>query len=268
MNTPHRLMAILAHPDDEALGIGSTLAKYAAEGVTTELVMATRGERGWAGDPQANPGLEALGAFRTKELLNATRILGVDRVEFLGYCDGELDQADPEEAIARIVTQIRRAKPQVVVSFGHDGVYGHPDHIAISQFATAAVFRAVDSSYTDLEHQPPHRVDKFYYFVDTKADIAVYLPYVGDMMMLVDGVERRASGWDEWAISARIAAPQYWRTAWEAVRCHGSQIANTAFETLSDAQHEELWGTRNYYRVFSLVNGGRAIENDLFEGIR
>ena len=72
-----RLMCILAHPDDESLGCGFTLARYAAEGVRTYLATATRGERGWSGPPEENPGLEKLGRIRERELLNAAITLGI-----------------------------------------------------------------------------------------------------------------------------------------------------------------------------------------------
>src|SRR5206468_7403749 len=85
-----KLMCILAHPDDESLGTGGTLAKYAAEGIETYLITATRGERGWPGDPAENPGMEGLGKIREKELLGATQILGVRDVHFLDYIDGDL----------------------------------------------------------------------------------------------------------------------------------------------------------------------------------
>ena len=77
MREPLRLMCVLAHPDDEALGNGGTLAKYAAEGVETYLVTATRGERGWQGDARDDPGPHALGAIREAELLAAARVLGI-----------------------------------------------------------------------------------------------------------------------------------------------------------------------------------------------
>jgi LmbE family N-acetylglucosaminyl deacetylase len=90
-----KLMAVLAHSDDESLGVGGILAKYAAEGVETSLVTATRGERGWFGDEQQHPGLEVLGQIREAELRAAAEILGIGSVDFLGYIDGELDQACP-----------------------------------------------------------------------------------------------------------------------------------------------------------------------------
>src|SRR5262245_22580218 len=142
--TPLRLMAVLAHPDDESLGFGGLLARYAAEGVETSVITATRGERGWFGDPRENPGMEALGRIREGELRAACRALGVGRLELLDYVDGDLDQADPQEAIGKIADYLREIRPDVVVTFGQDGAYGHPDHIAICQFATAAIVRAAN----------------------------------------------------------------------------------------------------------------------------
>src|SRR5216683_2480834 len=84
-----KLMAVLAHPDDESLGVGGILAKYAAEGIETSLVTATRGERGWFGDEHEYPGLEALGQIREAELRAAAEVLGIRSVDFLEYIDGE-----------------------------------------------------------------------------------------------------------------------------------------------------------------------------------
>src|SRR5262245_61722011 len=127
-----RLMAILAHPDDESLGNGGALARYAAEGVDITLITATRGQRGWFGDPAANPGLQALGQLREAELRAAASAIGIREVVLLDYVDGELDRADGEQVICELVSHLRRVRPQVVLTFGLDGAYGHPDHMAIS----------------------------------------------------------------------------------------------------------------------------------------
>src|SRR5262245_48764454 len=126
-----RLMAVLAHPDDESLGFGGTLARYAAEGVETYLVTATRGEHGWFGDPAEYPGPEALGRIREAELQAAANVLKLCEIRFLDYIDGDLDKADPREAVAKIVGHLRRVRPDVVLTFDPNGAYGHPDHIAI-----------------------------------------------------------------------------------------------------------------------------------------
>ena len=128
MAEPLRLLAVFPHPDDESLGLGGTLAKYSDEGVETYLVCATRGERGWNGPEDQNPGLAALGRIREAELRCAAKHLGLRQVSFLDYIDGEVDQVNASEAIAKIVTHLRSIRPQVVVSFSLEGNYGHPDH--------------------------------------------------------------------------------------------------------------------------------------------
>jgi LmbE family N-acetylglucosaminyl deacetylase len=140
-----KLLCVFAHPDDESLGPGGLLARYAAEGVETYLISATRGERGWRGDPEAHPGFAAFGKVRENELRAAADILKIHELILLDYIDGDLDQAHPAEVIAQLVSQIRRIRPQVVLTFDPYGVYGHPDHIAISQFTLAAVVAAASA---------------------------------------------------------------------------------------------------------------------------
>jgi LmbE family N-acetylglucosaminyl deacetylase len=264
-----KLMAILAHPDDESLGFGGILAKSAAEDVETYLVTATRGERGWLGDEQAYPGVEALGQVREAELRAAAEILGIRSVELLGYLDGELDMADPSEAVAKIVGHLRRIRPDVVVTFGPDGIYGHPDHIAISQLTTAAIVEAASPLSPYAQRLEPHRVAKLYYMAPSQELLAAYQVVFGELAMHIDGKERRAAAWPDWQITTRIDASNHWRTVWEAVRRHQTQIpASHVLERLSEEQHQALWGFPTYYRAFSLINSGRSVENDVFEGLR
>jgi LmbE family N-acetylglucosaminyl deacetylase len=264
-----KLMCVLAHPDDESNGTGGILARYAAEGVQTYLVTATRGEHGWFGDSTDYPGPEALGKTREAELVCAAEVLGLREVRFLDYVDGELDMASPADAVAKIVGHLRRVRPHVVVTFPPDGAYGHPDHIAICQFTNAAIVCAADAAYRDSNNLAPHRVSKFYYMADGATVFTVYLSVFGDIQMPVDGVVRRMTPWPEWAASARIDAEAHWRTVWQAVRCHQTQLpAYGQMEGLPEEKHRLLWGRRSFYRVFSLVNGGRRVETDLFEGLR
>jgi LmbE family N-acetylglucosaminyl deacetylase len=270
MNDSLKLMAILAHPDDESMGIGGTLARYAAEGVETYLVTATRGERGWIGEPDANPGLQVLGEIREHELLAATDALGLTEVDILGYIDGDLDQADPREITAKLVGIIRRVRPDVVITFGPDGAFGHPDHIAISQFTYAALVSAADSRYSDeIGSNPEHRVAKLYHKIWTVEEDEIFEAAFGDVVMLVDGGERRAIGWPDWSITARIDTADYWQTCWQAISCHRSQLrVYDQLLALPEEQHRKLWGNQGFARAFSLVNGGRTVERDLFEGLR
>ena len=131
-----KLMAVLAHPDDESLGFGGVLARYVDEGVETSLVTATRGQsgrfRGHVRNTPEHPGEEALAAIREAELCAAARTLGISDVSVLDYRDQFLDQVDARGAARQIAFHIRRVRPHVVLTFGPDGGYGHPDHIAIS----------------------------------------------------------------------------------------------------------------------------------------
>jgi LmbE family N-acetylglucosaminyl deacetylase len=265
-----KLLAVFAHPDDESMGIGGTLAKYAAEGVETYLVCATRGERGWFGSEDTDPGLERVGEIRTEELEAAGRALSLKEIQFLNYIDGDLDRADPKDAIGKIVAHIRRIKPQVVVTFAHDGNYGHPDHIAISQLTHAAIVCTADPSYIDSDKRPPHRVSKLYYFVDSEEFANFFMKYLGEIEFPVDDHVRGEAAWKDWMITTRIDISSTWKTTWEAISCHQSQLPSLG--PLMDLPEDEirqlltLQGT--FYRVFSLVNGGRKMETDLFEGLR
>lgn len=269
MSTTLKLLCIFAHPDDETLGAGGILAKYADEGVQTYLVTTTRGERGWFGDPNDNPGLEALGQIRTHELRAAADVLGLQEVNFLDYIDGDLDQADPDEVIQKLVTHIRRIRPNVVLTFDPNGAYGHPDHIAICQFTTAATVCAANSNYIDEENQPFHNVSKLYYMAETQENLNTYEEAFGDLVMNIDGVERRASGWPDWAITTRVDTSDYWEQVWKAIACHKTQHASfKGLMELPKSQQKRLFSTMACYRAYSLVNGGRELEDDLFEGLR
>lgn len=269
MDEQLRLMCVMAHPDDESLGVGATLARYKAEGVEIHLVTATRGERGWFGVPEENPGLEELGRIREAELIAAARVLGLQSLAFLDYIDGDLDQVSATEATARIAHHLRRAKPHVVITFGPDGAYGHPDHIAISQFTQGGIVLAASAQFQDPDELPPHEVLKFYYMAGTAPELSMYEEIFGELVMQVDGVERRTSPWREWAVTTRVKTEGFWHIAREAVACHRTQFPGYAtLLDLPEAQLRKLWHDQAYYRAYSLVNGGREIESDLFEGIR
>lgn len=268
IHVPFKLMCILAHPDDESLALGGTLAKYASEGIETSLVVATRGERGWFGDWREYPGAQALGHMREDEVRAASKILGITHLHFLDYIDGDVDQANASEIIAKIVRLVRQLRPHVILTFGPDGLYGHPDHIAISQFTTSAVLCAADQNYTATRDLEAHCVSKLYYRIAPKEWFTHYMPIFGEFIMHIDGQERRAHSWVPWTITTRIDTHAHWQRVWRAVYCHRTQLPHThTLQNLSEQDHYLLWGTQEYYRAFSLVNGGRAEEHDLFEGL-
>lgn len=263
-----RLMAILAHPDDESLGIGGTLAHYAREGIETFLVTATRGERGRYFTDEDRPSDEEVGRVRERELREAARELGVRDVALLDYVDRDLDRADPAEVIARIIARIREVRPQVVVTFDPFGAYGHPDHIAISQFAAAAVTTSADPTFRAAGGLGPHTVSKLYYTVNDRRAWEGYTRAFKRLVSTVDGVEREAIPWPDWSITTRLDTRPIWQTVWRAVRCHRTQMAiYSGLDALPEEDLKSLWGVQTFYRVFSTVNGGRALETDLFAGL-
>lgn len=147
-----RLLVVLAHPDDESFGIGSTLARYAAEGVAVHYACATRGECGEVA-PALLADHEDVGALRTAELTCAAYALGLSAVHLLGYRDsgmiGSPDNDHPDAFVRaplgrvarQLVALIRTIRPQVVITFNSYGGYGHPDHIQAHR-ATLAAFGA------------------------------------------------------------------------------------------------------------------------------
>jgi LmbE family N-acetylglucosaminyl deacetylase len=264
-----RLLAVLAHPDDESLGFGGTFAKYAQEGVETFLVTATRGERGrYRGHREGEhyPGRERVAVIREEELRAAAATLGIREVSLLEYPDQEVDRADTREAIDRVAGHIRRLRPHVVMTFGPDGVYGHPDHIAIAQFTTAATVVAGTSGGTGGQ---AHAVSKLYYMAWSETVWTLYQQAFTTLGSQVDGVQRSAVAWPDWAITTIVDARDYWEIVWRAVSCHESQVTTyERLKTLTPEDHQTIWGRQCFYRVFSTVNGGRARETDLFEGLR
>lgn len=103
----------------------------------------------------------------------------------------------------------------------------------------------------------------------TPGKFAVYESIFGELTMHVDGTTRRTTPWPDWAVTSVIDTADYWNTVWKAVSCYKSQlVAYGQLERLPPEHHKALWGSQEYYRALSLVNGGRAREADLFEGLR
>jgi N-acetylglucosamine malate deacetylase 2 len=153
--TQQTLMAVLAHPDDESFPIGGTLAKAAAEGKHIHLVVATRGEAGIPGKSAAETA-----AIREAELHRACAELGIEQLTFLGFFDGKLSNTPDGNGIGRIFDLMRQSRPDVVVTFGPDGISGHPDHVAVHRWTTSAFDRLRQ------ENDRPHRL---YYIAPSEA---------------------------------------------------------------------------------------------------
>jgi len=159
-----RILAIFAHPDDETFLAGGTLAKCAARGWEVFLLCATHGEAGKRGEyTQLTP--EEFARVRQQELEAAASALGIQRPLFLDCADQQLARDCWASATQEIIRAIRRIRPEVVITFGPDGISGHPDHVALSQIVTTAFWTADLSSVLPVESSdlPPFSPSRLYY---------------------------------------------------------------------------------------------------------
>lgn len=234
-----KIMAILAHPDDEG-AIGGTLAAYAGNGTEVTLVCATRGEAGEISDPAlATP--ETLGEVRQKELEAACQILGIQQLRLLNYCDSGMAgtaengnptafvQADPAEVIGKLVGLMRQLKPDVVITFEPFGWYGHPDHQATSRWATEAYTLAGDATaYPNggMTWQPQrlfHAVIPFSKFQTMLQEAAAAGYYDGDDV--VDNIPHEQLLHTETEVTHVIDVTPFFDTKQSAMRAHHTQFS-------------------------------------------
>src|SRR5215468_9300417 len=132
------ILAVFAHPDDESLACGGTLARLADAGARVVLICASRGEKGRVSDP-ALVSNGNLASVRSRELDDAARILGIDEVVIFDHPDGDLRWADVPAFHVEIVLAIQRYEPDAVITFGEDGLYWHLDHIGVHERTYTAV---------------------------------------------------------------------------------------------------------------------------------
>ncbi len=132
-----RIAVITAHPDDESFAPGGTLAMLSRRGVEMLLLVGSRGERGRCGELPLSSA-EELGRVREEELGRAIRELGINRVVILGWPDGEMKEWPWEKALATLRRELERFSPQAIFTFPPGGLSGHPDHRAVSLWASLA----------------------------------------------------------------------------------------------------------------------------------
>jgi LmbE family N-acetylglucosaminyl deacetylase len=170
---PRRLVGVWAHPDDEAYLSAGLMGRITDAGGEVTMVTATRGEKGT--DDPALFDRDEFGAFRERELRASLAEVGVDDVRFLGMRDGECDLVDDEQAVQAIVAVLEDVRPDVVVTFGPDGMTNHPDHRAVSRWTTEAVRRVagVDLLYATKTSAYMDR------FADVHAGIGVFDDFGG-----------------------------------------------------------------------------------------
>lgn len=165
MTEPLRMLGVFAHPDDESFCAGGTFAKYAQQGAEIKVIAATPGDAGQIRDAKVAT-RRTLGAARREELEHACQQLGVQHVECWNYRDGTLNTINQEDLTGDIVRAIRKFRPHIVITFGPDGGYGHPDHIAISEATTRACTVSGDAEHYCSQFQTgllPYAPEKLYH---------------------------------------------------------------------------------------------------------
>jgi LmbE family N-acetylglucosaminyl deacetylase len=260
------LVSFHAHPDDEAIPTGGTLAKAAKDGHRVVLVFATKGEHGEVEPGFLDPG-ETLAERRVQETHRSAEVLGASRVEFLGYVDSGMKgtpendapdsfwQADIDEAASKLAAILREEDADVLTVYDDHGVYGHPDHIQVHRVGV----RAADMAGTGRVYESTGNRDALVGGLLEARDMGVDMP--GDL----DPDAFSDFGVTDAEITTEIDVSDFLDVKRAAMRAHASQIAETSFFlTIPDEFFARAFGQEWYVR-----RGPRPEkrETSLFDGV-
>jgi LmbE family N-acetylglucosaminyl deacetylase len=278
VDRPLTLMAVHAHPDDEATGTGGILARYAAEGIHTVLVTCTDGGCGDGpggvkpGEPGHDPA--AVAAARQAELEASCRVLGVGDLELLGYADsgmmgwpqndapGAFWTTPVEQAAARLAELIRRHRPDVVVTYDENGFYGHPDHIQAHRITMAAVELTGIPAKVYWTTAPRSAMEEF-------GRVMEEFGMSWDAPEDADGADPQVPpvGLPDEEITTWVDVSAFGASKYEALAAHASQGENIFFLKLGQERFTQLMGRETFVRVRD-TTGAALPEDDLFAGLR
>jgi len=282
-----RLMAVHAHPDDESSKGAAATAKYVAEGTDVLVVTCTGGERGSVLNKALDrPEIwENIAEIRRAEMDAAREILGI-RQAWLGFVDSGLPEGDPlpplpegcfaladmDEAVGRLVAQVRAFRPHVMTTYDENGGYPHPDHIMCHKISVAA-FDAAGDPDRYPEAGEPWQPQKLYYHVGFNKERVTSL-HEG---MLAEGLESPYAEWlEKWEdredraalITTRVPCGDYFAVRDDALRAHATQVDPEGFWfRVPLSVQQKAWPTEDYQLVRSFVDPD-AVEDDLFAGVR
>jgi LmbE family N-acetylglucosaminyl deacetylase len=277
-----RLLAVLAHPDDESFGLGGTLALYARRGAEVDLVCATQGEAGTV-EPDRMKGYTSIAELRRAELDCAAEALGLASVHYLGYRDsgmqGSADNDHPDsltrapldDAIRRIVEWIRRLRPQVIITFDPVGVYHHPDHI-LTYRATLEAFLAAADPLRFPDAGPVYQPEKLYLhtisrrFLRWGVRVLRVLGRDPTRFGVNQDIDLTELAKDEFPIHARIDIRPVQQVKEQAGACHASQSGPAGRSRVVSALIRFFDRSESFMRAYPPAGPG-MLEHDLFAGI-
>jgi len=269
------LMAVHAHPDDEASSTGGVLARYAGDGVRTVVVTCTNGEFGDS-PGGVKPGADGhdereVAGIRLAELRESTKILGVTDLELLGYHDSgmlEWDYKDRPEAFCnvplpevsdRIAALIERYRPQVVVSYDENGGYQHPDHVHAARAAAAA---AAATGIPAKLYLTAMRFSEWRQLWAALREAGVDVPdrdVSPEMLRQMEQAEQR--------ITTNVNIHPVLDRKRAALLAHGSQISESWFSQIPPEIAERVFGIEHFIRAADST-AAPTPEDDLFAGLR
>jgi len=282
-----RLLLVHAHPDDETINNGVTMAKYAADGIDVTLVTCTRGEEGEVLVESllnlASSKDDKLGEHREVELKDAMHELGIKDFRFLGSPDKKWRdsgmmgmpqndrkdvfwQADLDEAANELVKIILETKPQVLITYDEFGGYGHPDHIKAHQVAMRAA---------EIASQQGWQVSKIYWNTMPRSVIQMgidKMKEVGSEFFGAENADDLPFAKPDELVTSVVKAPDYVPQKLAAMKAHATQISvDGPFFALSNNLGLSVWGDEYYTLVKGEIAGpfdenGREL--DLFAGVK
>jgi LmbE family N-acetylglucosaminyl deacetylase len=285
------LMAVHAHPDDEATTTGGVLARYAAEGVRTVLVTCTDGRCGDGpggvkpGEPGHDP--EAVVATRLSELGASCSVLGISQLETLGYGDsgmmgwpqndapGAFWATPVDEAAQRLAGLMKEYQPDVIVTYDENGFYGHPDHIQAHRITMAAVQASGTSAKVYWTTVPRSAMAEFGALI---AELEAEQAVSPDATQPPDSTERTGSTDQPEDEMAEMGLPDDQITTWidtrafsdqkfDSLAAHASQTENLFFLRMGRERFSQYMGIETFVRVDRQLPAG-VREDDLFHGLR
>jgi mycothiol S-conjugate amidase len=286
MTTPLCLLTVHAHPDDEASKGPGTVARYHAEGVRTVLVCCTGGEEGDILNPALDsPEVRAdIGAVRMAELAAATTVIGYDEVVMLGYRDSGMPDSEAnarpdsfaraplDEAVGRLVSVIRRERPQVIVTYADDQKgYPHPDHLRVHEISVIAFDAAGDPSAFPDAGEPWTPLKLYYVGWSGARIVAMHEKFVelGLKSPFDDGWLERASS-NTASYTTMIDISHYADVRRDALLAHATQVDPTSpfWFGLPPEVARTVHPVDEYVLARSRVRDPEGIEDDLFAGVR
>ncbi|MEK7863898.1 MAG: PIG-L deacetylase family protein [Chloroflexota bacterium] len=262
---PRTLATILAHPDDETFGTGGTLIRYASDGVTVHSLCLTQGEQGHPGGDGA-PVIprEHVGAARALELEEAGRRMGLASVTCLRYPDGGLAGVNPDYVVRDIVRWLRKVRPDVVIAWGPDGGYGHPDHIAAGERALRAVELAGIARHEPELGDHIH-VKRAYRFVLGAAVIDGMRRLAPELATYIETLTVKPQRWTRERLGAVMDVSGLIDKKIHAMEAHRTQTPDLKMWLRAREMEPAILAEEHYVREFPDPHGG--LESDLFAGV-